>query len=248
MNYVLEMINVTAGYENKPVIKNINLKISRGEKVVMMGPSGSGKSTLLKTAILLVKPWSGKIFLDGEELTSEKTDLRRARAKTGFVFQSYNLFPHMKVIDNITLPLRIVKGLNKSEALKKAFEVLKIVKLEEYAYKYPLQLSGGQQQRVAIARALAMDPVILFLDEPTSALDPEMKIEVLNTLRDIAKRDIAMLIVTHEIDFAKDIADRIVIIEDGVIIEEGKDVLTNPKTERVKKFLGNLGIYSSSKY
>jgi polar amino acid transport system ATP-binding protein len=114
MNYVLEMINVTAGYENKPVIKNINLKISRGEKVVMMGPSGSGKSTLLKTAILLVKSWSGKIFVDGEELTSEKTDLRRARAKTGFVFQSYNLFPHMKVIDNIMLPLRIVKGLNKS--------------------------------------------------------------------------------------------------------------------------------------
>jgi ABC-type polar amino acid transport system ATPase subunit len=126
--------------------------------------------------------------------------------------------------------------------LKKAFEVLKIVRLEEYAYKYPLQLSGGQQQRVAIARALAMDPVILFLDEPTSALDPEMKIEVLNTLRDIAKRDIAMLIVTHEIDFAKDIADRIVIIEDGVIIEEGRDVLTNPRTERAKRFLGYLSL------
>lgn len=235
---VLVLEKVVAGYDRKPVIKGVSLEVSRGEKVVIMGPSGSGKSTLLKVAVLLVRPFSGRVFLDGEELTSKQADLRRARAKTGFVFQSYNLFPHMKVIDNIALPLRIVKGYSKDSARQKALSVLGELGLRGFEDKYPLQLSGGQQQRVAIARALAMDPVIMFLDEPTSALDPELKAEVLETLREVANRGIAMVTVTHELDFAKDIADRVVIMEDGVIVEEGdRSVLTSPKTERARSFL-----------
>uniref|UniRef100_A0A7C4F9Z1 Amino acid ABC transporter ATP-binding protein n=1 Tax=Thermofilum pendens TaxID=2269 RepID=A0A7C4F9Z1_THEPE len=243
---VLLLENVVAGYENKAVVKGVSLSVREGEKVVIMGPSGSGKSTLLKTAILLVRPWSGRVVLDGEDLTSGQVDLRRARAKTGFVFQSYNLFPHMKVVDNVALPLRLVKGYSKEAARRKALEVLKLVGLEEYCEKYPLQLSGGQQQRVAIARALAMDPIILFLDEPTSALDPELKAEVLETLRDVARRGIAMMVVTHELDFAREIADRVVIMEDGVIVEEGgASLLWSPKTERARRFLKVIGTSSA---
>jgi len=243
---VLRLESVVAGYEDKAVVKGVSLSVKEGEKVVIMGPSGSGKSTLLKTAVLLVRPWSGRVVLDGEDLTSERVDLRRARAKTGFVFQSYNLFPHMKVVDNIALPLRLVKGYSKEAARRKALEVLKLVGLEEYGEKYPLQLSGGQQQRVAIARALAMDPIILFLDEPTSALDPELKVEVLETLRDVAHRGIAMMVVTHELDFAREIADRVVIMEDGVIVEEGDaSLLWSPKTERARKFLKVVGTPST---
>ena len=236
---VLEMEDVWAGYDNQPVIRGVSLKVHKHEKVVIMGPSGSGKSTLLKTAVLLVKPTRGRIILDGQELTSRSVNLRLARAKTGFVFQSYNLFPHMKVIDNITLPLRIVKGLSREEAVKKALEVLEEVNLRGFEEKYPLQLSGGQQQRVAIARALAMDPVLLILDEPTSALDPELKAEVLETLSEVARKGIAMLAVTHELDFTREIADRIIIMENGVIVESGeaKKILENPSTERTRRFL-----------
>jgi len=236
---VLEMEDIWAGYDEQPVVKGVSLKVQKHEKVVIMGPSGSGKSTLLKTAVLLVKPFKGRIYLDGEELTAENADLRAARAKTGFVFQSYNLFPHLKVIDNITLPLRIVKGYTREEAIKKALEVLEEVNLRGFEEKYPLQLSGGQQQRVAIARALAMDPILLLLDEPTSALDPELKAEVLDTLKEVARRGIAMLAVTHELDFTKEIADRVIIMEDGAIVESGqaKEVLENPSTERTRKFL-----------
>jgi polar amino acid transport system ATP-binding protein len=172
-------------------------------------------------------------------LTSGSVDLRKARAKTGFVFQSYNLFPHMKVVDNVALPLRIVKGYSKEDARRTALELLRQVGLAGFEEKYPLQLSGGQQQRVAIARALAMDPVILFLDEPTSALDPELKAEVIDVLLDVAKRNIAMLAVTHELDFAREVADRIAVMEHGKIIEEGpaSKILDSPSTERVKAFL-----------
>ncbi|AJB41354.1 MAG: amino acid ABC transporter ATP-binding protein [Thermofilum sp.] len=236
---VLRLEDVEAGYEGVEVIRGVSLTVKRGEKVVIMGPSGSGKSTLLKVAVLLVKPSRGKVFLDGEELTSGSVDLRKARAKTGFVFQSYNLFPHMKVVDNVALPLRIVKGYSKEDARRTALELLRQVGLAGFEEKYPLQLSGGQQQRVAIARALAMDPVILFLDEPTSALDPELKAEVIDVLLDVAKRNIAMLAVTHELDFAREVADRIAVMEHGKIIEEGpaSKILDSPSTERVKAFL-----------
>lgn len=242
MARILEMINIRAGYEGQEVLKGVTLHVNKGERVVVMGPSGSGKSTLLKTAVLLVKPWSGKIYLDGIEITSGRVDVRKIRSMTGFVFQSYNLFPHMKVIDNIVLPLVIVKKLKREEAVKRAITVLRRVGLEDFAYKYPLQLSGGQQQRVAIARALAMEPKILFLDEPTSALDPELKEEVLVTLEDIAKTGISMLIVTHELDFAEDVADRIIFMEKGRIVEEGdaKKILYNPSMDRTKEFLRSI--------
>jgi polar amino acid transport system ATP-binding protein len=236
---VLRLEEIEAGYEGLKVIKGVSLSVKRGEKVVIMGPSGSGKSTLLKVAVLLVKPSSGRVFLDGEELTSGSADVRKARAKTGFVFQSYNLFPHMKVVDNVALPLRIVKGYSREDARRKALQLLRQVGLGGFEDKYPLQLSGGQQQRVAIARALAMDPVILFLDEPTSALDPELKAEVIDVLLEVARRNIAMLAVTHELDFAREVADRIVVMEDGRIVEEGpaRKILDSPSTERVRAFL-----------
>jgi len=241
-DYVLVMEDVEAGYEDHRVLKGVSLRVRRGERVVVMGPSGSGKSTLLKTAVLLVKPWKGRIVLDGVEVTARGVDIRKVRAKTGFVFQSYNLFPHMTVLDNIVLPQILVKKVRREEAVKRAHEVLREVGLEGVEHKYPLQLSGGQQQRVAIARALAMDPIIFFLDEPTSALDPELKEEVLNTLEKVAQEGIAMLIVTHELDFAEDVADRIIFMENGVVVEEGEPhkILYNPEKDRTKEFLRSI--------
>lgn len=242
MANILEMYDIRAGYDHHEVLKGISLHVEIGERVVIIGPSGSGKSTLLKVAVLLVKPWSGKIILDGVELTSKTADIRKVRSNTGFVFQSYNLFPHMTVLDNITLPLVTVKKMNKKAAEEKAREALKQVGLENVANKYPLQLSGGQQQRVAIARALAMEPKILFLDEPTSALDPELKEEVLITLEKIAREGISMLIVTHELDFAEDVADRIIFMENGFIVEEGeaRELLYNPRKARTREFLRTI--------
>ncbi|RLF15746.1 MAG: peptide ABC transporter ATP-binding protein [Thermoprotei archaeon] len=236
---VLLVKDLYAGYGNQEVIRGVSLKVSKGEKVVIMGPSGSGKSTLLKSIVRLVEPWKGLIYINSINVLDPRTDIRKVRQMVGFVFQSYNLFPHMTVLRNITLPLETVKKMPKEEAIQKAIKVLRLVGMEEFKDRYPLQLSGGQQQRVAIARALAMDPVLLLLDEPTSALDPELKEEVLDVLRDIAKRGISMLIVTHELDFAEDVADRIVFMDDGRIIEEGPPhrVLYNPRIDRTKKFL-----------
>ncbi len=236
---VLIVRELYAGYDNQEVIRGVDLEVDKGEKVVIIGPSGSGKSTFLKTIVRLVEPSSGTIILDGINVLDKNVDIRHVRAKTGFVFQSYNLFPHMTVLRNITLPLRVVKKMGEDEAREKAFNVLRTVGMEEYANRFPLELSGGQQQRVAIARALAMDPVILLLDEPTSALDPELREEVLATLREIAKQGRAMLIVTHELDFAEDVADRIVFMENGIIVEQGdpRSLLFNPKNERTRRFL-----------
>jgi len=239
---VLIVENLRAGYKGVEVLRGVDLRVGRGEKVVIMGPSGSGKSTLLKCIVMLVKPWSGRIFLDGEEVTSGKVDLRRVRAKTGFVFQQYNLFPHMTVLRNLTLPLEVVKKLDRREAERRAMEMLKMFGLEEYADRYPLQLSGGQQQRVAIARALLMDPVLLLLDEPTSALDPELRGEVLEALYKVAEQGRSMLIVTHELDFAEAAADRIVLMDRGVVVEEGEpsEVFRSPRSDVARRFLKHL--------
>ena len=236
---VLLVEGLKASYGKHEVLRGVNLSVGRGEKVIVMGPSGSGKSTLLKCIVRLVKPAAGRIVLDGDEVTSDHADIRKIRAKTGFVFQQYNLFPHMTVLRNLTLPLEAVKKVPKKEAERRAMEILKEFSLEEFAHRYPLQLSGGQQQRVAIARALLMDPVLLLLDEPTSALDPELRLEVLETLIEVAKQGRSMLIVTHELDFAKAAADRIVLMDNGVVVEEGEPVemLNNPKSERARKFL-----------
>lgn len=242
MKKLLVVEDLHAGYGEHLVLKGISLTVGEGEKVVVMGPSGSGKSTLLKAIVRLVEPWRGRILLNGVEVTSNKVDIRKVRQMTGFVFQSYNLFPHMTVLRNITLPLEVVKKLPKEKALEVATRVLKQVNMLEFKDKYPLQLSGGQQQRVAIARALAMEPKILLLDEPTSALDPELREEVLYTLRQIAREGISMLIVTHELDFAEDVADRIVFMDEGVVVEEGEPekILHNPSKERTRRFLRRI--------
>ncbi|MCS7104070.1 MAG: amino acid ABC transporter ATP-binding protein [Thermofilaceae archaeon] len=239
MEQVLRVEGLKASYGGQEVLHGVNLTVQRGEKVVIMGPSGSGKSTLLKCIVHLIKPKSGRIILDGEDLSDGGVDLKKVRAKTGFVFQQYNLFPHMNVLRNLTLPLEVVKKVPRSEAEARALQLLKAFGLEEFAYKYPLQLSGGQQQRVAIARALIMDPVLLLLDEPTSALDPELRREVLETLVDIAKQGRSMLIVTHELDFAEAAADRILLMDKGVIVEEGEpwELLYRPKSEMARRFL-----------
>lgn len=241
---VLLVEGLKASYGKHEVLRGVNLSVGRGEKVIVMGPSGSGKSTLLKCIVRLVKPTAGRIVLDGDDVTSDHVDIRKVRAKTGFVFQQYNLFPHMTVLRNLTLPLEVVKKVPKKEAERRAMEILREFGLEEFAHRYPLQLSGGQQQRVAIARALLMDPVLLLLDEPTSALDPELRLEVLEMLIEVAKQGRSMLIVTHELDFAKAAADRIALMDGGVIIEEGEpgEILSNPKSERARKFLVEIEV------
>lgn len=242
MKNLLLVEDLWASYGEHMVLKGVNFALERGEKVVIVGPSGSGKSTLLKCIVRLVEPIKGKIFLDGVEVTSPKTDIRSVRAKTGFVFQNYNLFPHMTVLENIALPLRIVKKLTKRDAEEKAKIMLKTVGMDAYMDKYPLQLSGGQQQRVAIARALAMDPILLLLDEPTSALDPELRGEVLDVLRRIAREGISMLIVTHEMDFAEEVADRMLFMEDGKILaaDSPSKLIHSLENERLVRFFGKL--------
>ena len=244
MREIVKVEKLTTGYDNQKVLDSVSLTVYEGEKIVIMGPSGSGKSTFLKSIVRLVEPWSGRIFLNGLEVTSPNMDIKKIRQMTGFVFQNYNLFPHMTVLKNVLLPLIIVKKMEKESALKRALKVLKEVNMLEFKDKYPLQLSGGQQQRVAIARALAMDPIILLLDEPTSALDPDLRDEVLNTLRKIAEEGIAMIIVTHEVDFAIDVADKIVFMDKGKIIEEGKprEIIYRTKSDMIKRYLKSIHV------
>ncbi len=241
----LAVRGLEVAYGSLEVVRGVDLDVERGEKVVIMGPSGSGKSTFLKSLIWLVKPRRGSVIIDGVEVREDT--ILQVRRRVGFVFQHYNLFPHMRVVDNITLPLVKVHKLSKAEALSRAREALELVGLWDKATAYPLQLSGGQQQRVAIARALAIRPAVLMLDEPTSALDPELVEEVLDTLREVARGGTTMLIVTHELDFARDVADRVVFFDGGKILEEGptRDVLENPKTERLRQFLKRIHKYGS---
>ncbi|MDD7200658.1 MAG: amino acid ABC transporter ATP-binding protein [Sphaerochaetaceae bacterium] len=223
-------------------VKNASLTVDDGEVVVIIGPSGSGKSTLLRSINKLEIPTSGHIYIDDVDVTAPGTDIRKIREEVGMVFQSFNLFPHLSVLDNITLSPIKVKKVSKEEAETLGLELLKRVGLKDKAQAYPLELSGGQQQRVAIARALAMQPKAMLFDEPTSALDPEMIKEVLDVMLDLAKSGMTMLLVTHEMGFARAAADKVVFMDHGEIIESGKpeDLFTHPTSERTKSFLDHI--------
>jgi ABC-type polar amino acid transport system ATPase subunit len=224
------------------VLRSISLDVRRGEKIVLCGPSGSGKSTLIRCVNRLERHDSGDVHVDGIELTDEAKHVRMVRADVGMVFQHFNLFPHMTVLDNCTLAPRRVRGLKRKEAEARAIEMLERVRVAGHARKFPSQLSGGQQQRVAIARALCMSPTIMLLDEPTSALDPEMVREVLDTLTLLAQDGMTMLCVTHEMGFAKAVADRILFMDQGEIVEDNvpADFFAAPRTDRAKRFLSQM--------
>ncbi|MBU2623259.1 MAG: amino acid ABC transporter ATP-binding protein [Proteobacteria bacterium] len=221
---------------------NVSCKIEAGEVVVVIGPSGSGKSTLLRCLNHLETADSGKIFIEGIDILDPKTDINKLRAEVGMVFQSFNLFPHKNVFENITLAQKVVRKRTKTEASDKAFSLLNKVGINDKANVYPDQLSGGQQQRVAIARALAMDPKIMLFDEPTSALDPEMIGEVLDVMKNLAREGMTMVVVTHEMGFAKEVADRVIFMDMGAIVEEGtpEHFFTSPVNERTKLFLSQI--------
>ncbi len=223
-------------------LRDVDISIKKGEVVVIIGPSGSGKSTLLRSFNRLEEPTSGHIFFEGVDIMDKKTDINRMRQKMGMVFQQFNLFPQMTVLGNMTLaPIKLL-GMSKADAEKKAMELLERVGLADRADAYPSQLSGGQKQRVAIVRALMMSPEMMLFDEPTSALDPEMVGEVLDVMKSLAKEGMTMAVVTHEMGFAREVADRVVFMADGSIEEEGapEEIFVNPKNERTKQFLQSI--------
>ena len=230
-------------FENQKVLRGIDLEIQDGETVVLIGSSGSGKSTFLRCLNLLNVPDKGQIFIDGQEITKPKTNLNKLRAKVGMVFQSFNLFENLNIIENIKLAPRKVLHISNKQAEKEAMELLKRVGLANKAYDYPKNLSGGQKQRVAIARALAMHPEVILFDEPTSALDPEMVGEVLEVIKDLAKdHSRTMVIVTHEMSFAREVGTRLIFLDKGKIIEDGEphQVMDHPTTERAARFFQNI--------
>lgn len=239
---MIDAKNVKKSFGKNLVLKGVSLSVKPKEVVVIMGASGSGKSTFLRCLNGLEKVDSGEIYINNVEITHNKTNLNLVRREVGMVFQHFNLFAHLTVIDNITIgPIKVL-GKSKEEANRLALELLKKVGLEEKANNYPDELSGGQQQRVAIARALAMSPIVMLFDEPTSALDPEMVGEVLNVMRNLAKEGMTMIVVTHEMGFAREVGDRVVFMDDGQIIEEGtpQEIFTNPKQERTKLFISKI--------
>lgn len=230
-------------FENQKVLRGIDLEIQDGETVVLIGSSGSGKSTFLRCLNLLNTPDKGQIFIDGQEITNPKTNLNKLRAKVGMVFQSFNLFENLNIIENIKLAPKKVLHISNKQAEKEAMELLKRVGLGNKAYDYPKNLSGGQKQRVAIARALAMHPEVILFDEPTSALDPEMVGEVLEVIKDLAKdHSRTMVIVTHEMSFAREVGTRLIFLDKGKIIEDGEphQVMNHPTTERAARFFQNI--------
>lgn len=230
-------------FENQKVLRGIDLEIQDGETVVLIGSSGSGKSTFLRCLNLLNVPDKGQIFIDGQEITNPKTNLNKLRAKVGMVFQSFNLFENLNIIENIKLAPKKVLHLSNKQAEKEAMELLKRVGLGNKAYDYPKNLSGGQKQRVAIARALAMHPEVILFDEPTSALDPEMVGEVLEVIKDLAKdHSRTMVIITHEMSFAREVGTRLIFLDKGKIIEDGEphQVMDHPTTERAARFFQNI--------
>ncbi|MDK0733947.1 amino acid ABC transporter ATP-binding protein [Clostridium perfringens] len=239
------MINVRNLYKSfgkNEVLKDINETIKKGEVVVIIGPSGSGKSTFLRCLNLLEEPTSGVINFEGEDITNKNVDINKIREKMGMVFQQFNLFPNKTVMENLTIGPTKIKNISNSEAIKKGSELLEKVGLLDKKNVYPNSLSGGQKQRIAIARALAMEPDVMLFDEPTSALDPEMVGEVLGVMKSLAKDGMTMVVVTHEMGFAKEVGDRILFMDEGRIIEEGtpEDIFQNPKNSRTKDFLSKV--------
>ncbi|EHK2401797.1 amino acid ABC transporter ATP-binding protein [Clostridium perfringens] len=239
------MINVRNLYKSfgkNEVLKDINETIKKGEVVVIIGPSGSGKSTFLRCLNLLEEPTSGVINFEGEDITNKNVDINKIREKMGMVFQQFNLFPNKTVMENLTIGPTKIKNISNSEAIKKGSELLEKVGLLDKKNVYPNSLSGGQKQRIAIARALAMEPDVMLFDEPTSALDPEMVGEVLGVMKSLAKDGMTMVVVTHEIGFAKEVGDRILFMDEGRIIEEGTpdEIFQNPKNSRTKDFLSKV--------
>lgn len=239
---MIEIKNLEKRFDKIEVLKDISATIHDGEIIAIIGPSGSGKSTFLRCINLLEKPTGGSIIVDGDEVTAAKHDVDALRTKMGMVFQRFNLFPHKTVLENIMMaPIHVLKK-DKKTATEKAHKLLQQVGLSEKANNYPQELSGGQQQRVAIARALAMEPRYMLFDEPTSALDPEMVGEVLNVIRDLTKTGMTMVIVTHEMGFAREISDRVFFIDEGIIMEEGtpKELFGNPQKDRTRDFLAKV--------
>lgn len=238
---MLRIEDLRKSYGSVQVLKGVNLELRSGETKVLMGPSGAGKSTLLKCVNLLVRPDGGRIFIDGEEITSPGVDVVRVRQKVGFVFQEFNLFNHLTVLRNVTIGLTKVKGMSAGEARRRAEEALRTVRIgEELWDRYPAQLSGGQKQRVAIARALAMEPLLMLYDEPTSALDPQLSREVLEVMRELSKRGVTSLVVTHELSFALEVASSLAVMNGGRIVEEGPplDVMRNPRSPEARRLFG----------
>ena len=239
---MIDVKNLTKSFGKLEVLKGVSQHISKGERVVLIGPSGSGKSTFLRCLNLLETPTSGEIIFEGQSITDEKCDINKIRQKMGMVFQHFNLFPNMTILKNITLAPVRTGLMNKEQAEKKARELLKRVGLEDKADSYPAQLSGGQKQRIAIVRALCMQPEVMLFDEPTSALDPEMVGEVLDVMKELAKSGMTMVCVTHEMGFAREVADRVLFMDEGKILEEGtpQEIFGNPKEQRTKDFLNKV--------
>ncbi len=239
---IIKIQDLNKWYGQFHVLKDVNLNVSKSEKIVICGPSGSGKSTLIRCINRLEVHQKGIINVDGIELSDDVKNLETVRREVGMVFQHFNLFPHLTILENLTLAPRWVRKMNKKEAVDLAMHYLDRVQISEQAHKYPGQLSGGQQQRVAIARSLCMKPKIMLFDEPTSALDPEMVKEVLDVMMSLAEEGMTMLCVTHEMGFAKSVADRVIFMDAGMIVEENnpEEFFSNPKHERTKEFLGQI--------
>ena len=239
---MIDVKNLCKSFGDLKVLKGVSQHINKGERVVLIGPSGSGKSTFLRCLNLLETPTSGEIVFEGQSITDEKCDINKIRQKMGMVFQHFNLFPNMTILKNITLAPVRTGLMNKEQAEKKARELLKRVGLEDKADSYPAQLSGGQKQRIAIVRALCMQPEVMLFDEPTSALDPEMVGEVLDVMKELAKTGMTMVCVTHEMGFAREVADRVLFMDEGKILEEGTpaEIFTSPKEQRTKDFLNKV--------
>ena len=239
---MIEVKDLKKSFGKLDVLRGISEKIEEQEVVCVIGPSGSGKSTFLRCLNLLEEPTGGEVYLDGERINAPGVDIDKIRERLGMVFQNFNLFPHMTVLDNVTLAPIKVKGKNKAEAEDSALKILETVGLSDKAASFPASLSGGQKQRVAIARALAMEPEVMLFDEPTSALDPEMVGEVLNVMKRLAEEGMTMVIVTHEMGFAREVADRVLFIDQGVVMEQGtpEELFGSPKNERTKSFLSKV--------